>query len=140
MPCQNLVTEPTVRKTGSVVPDLPTCRVSLSNGKNCSQSTLAFAVWVTTGSEKQLIFKTDNSTNVAIWYAQSSKSKDLMDLVRKIFLISAIHNFPVKFQHIPWSNNPTDDALSRLQMQTFRELAPGSKPNPTPISEHLFQL
>ena len=32
-------TEPTVRKTGSVVSGLPTCKVSPSNGKNCSQST-----------------------------------------------------------------------------------------------------
>ena len=63
-----------------------------------------------------------------------------MDLARKIFLISASHNFLVQFQHIPGSDNPIADALSRLQMQKFRELAPDAKPNPTPIPEHLFQL
>ena len=39
LPHQKLVMEPTVRKTGSVVPGFPTCKVSPSNGKNCSQST-----------------------------------------------------------------------------------------------------
>ena len=101
---------------------------------------LACAVWGHNWPSKKLIFKTDNSTNVAIWSAQPSKSKDLMDLSRTIFLISATHNFLVKFQHIPGSNNPIADALSRLQMRKFRELAPDAKPNPTPIPEYLLQL
>ena len=63
-----------------------------------------------------------------------------MDLVQNIFLISATHNFLVQFQHIPGSNNPIADALSRLQMQKFQELAPDAKPNQTPIPEYLFQL
>ena len=37
-----------------------------------------------------------------------------MDLAQKIFLISATHNFLVKFQHIPGTNNPIADVLSRL--------------------------
>ena len=97
-------------------------------------------MWGHNWPSKKLIFKTDSSTNVAIWSAQSSKSKDLMDLARKIFLISATHNFLVKLQHIPGSNNPIADALSRLQMQKFRQLAPDAKQNPTPIPEHLSQL
>ena len=101
---------------------------------------LSCAVWGHNWPSRKLISNTDNSTNVAIWSAQSSKSKDLMDLARKIFLISATHNFLVQFQNIPGSNNPIADALSRLQMQKFRELAPDAKPNPTPIPEHLFQL
>ena len=103
---------------------------------------LACAVWVTNWASKKLIFKTDN---VAIWSAQSSKSKYLMDLARKIFLLSATHNFLVKFQHIPGSNNPIADALSRLQMRKFRELAPRCKAKSnshprTPVSTLMSRL
>ena len=101
---------------------------------------LACAVWGHNWPSKKLIFKTDNFTNVAIWSAQSPKSKDLMDLAWKIFLISATHNFLVQFQHIPGSSNPIADALSRLQMQKFWELAPDAKPNPTPSWNTCFNF
>ena len=63
-----------------------------------------------------------------------------MALARKTFLISARHNFLLKFLHILGSNNPIADTLSRLQMQKFRQLAPDAHPIATPIPEHLFQL
>ena len=78
---------------------------------------LACALWGHLWPGKKLIFHTDNSTNVAIWSCQSSKAHDLMDLARKIFLISAQHAFVVQFKHIPGISNPIADALSRLQME-----------------------
>ena len=80
---------------------------------------LACVVWEHLWSGKKLIFITDNSTNVAIWSSKSLKANDLMDLARKIFLISAQHAFLVQltFKHIPSINNPIADALSRLQME-----------------------
>ena len=126
------------KDSGSVVLGVRTCIVSLSNGENCSHFLFAFAVWVHNWPSRKRIFKTDNSTNVAIWSAQSSKSKDLMNLAQKMFLISATHNFLVKFRQIPGSNNPAVDALSHLQMQKFSEFAPDAKLSSTPILEHLF--
>ena len=98
------------------------------------------AVWVHLWSGKRLIFHTENSTDVAIWSSQSSKAHDLMDLARKIFLISAQHAFVVQFKHIPGINNPIADAFSRLQMERFRKLTPDANPEPTPVPDHLFQL
>ena len=51
--------------------------------------------------------------------AQSSKSKDLMDLAGKIFLISVTHNFLVKFQHVPGSNNPIADFYLVYRCKSF---------------------
>ena len=50
---------------------------------------------------KRIIFKTDNETNVNIWSKQSSKCPKLMDIVRRLFLISVHAQFQVKFVHIP---------------------------------------
>ena len=79
MPHQKLATEPTVRETGSVVPGLPHASQSIQ-WKELFTIYLACAVWGHNWPSKKLIFNNDNSSNVAIWPAQSSKLKELMDL------------------------------------------------------------
>ena len=56
-----------------------------------------------------------------------------MSLVRKLFFIAAKYNFTVNIKHIPGTNNTIADALSRLQMAKFRQLAPSASPRETRI-------
>jgi len=55
-----------------------------------------------------------------------------MHLVRFLVLISMKHNFLVRAHHVPGVYNEIADALSRFQVQRFRELAPGADQIPSP--------
>ena len=62
-----------------------------------------------------------------------------MNLIRKIFLITATHDFQVSFKHIPGICNAISDALSHLQVQLFRQLAPQADPEPTEFPTYIWQ-
>ena len=93
----------------------------------------ACKLWGPQWRGKRILFRTDNETNVAIWSKQSSKSPHLMNLIRKIFLTTATHDFHVSLKHIPGICNAISDALSRLQVQLFRQLAPQEDSEPTEL-------
>ena len=99
----------------------------------------ACKLWGPEWRGKKIIFRTDNETNVAIWSKQSSKSPHLMNLICKIFLITATYDFQVSFKHIPGICNAISDALSRLQVQLFRQLAPQADPEPTELPRDIWQ-
>lgn len=56
-----------------------------------------------------------------------------MRLVRALFFISAKGNFHVLIRHIAGVDNCVADALSGLQVQKFRQLAPIAALEPTII-------
>ena len=55
---------------------------------------------------------------------QSCKDKPLMRFVKKLVSICLQHNIVFKAKHIPGIYNHLADSLSRLQVLTFRRLAP----------------
>ena len=63
-----------------------------------------------------------------------------MDLVRFLVLISMKHNFLVRARHVPGVNNEIADALSRFQVQRFRELTPGADQTPCIILPSFMTL
>ena len=75
----------------------------------------------------------DNHAVVDIWSSGTSRSPELMVLVRRLFFVAASHNFTVVLQHIPGTDNAIADALSRMQMTRFRSLAPLALTTPTAI-------
>ena len=61
-----------------------------------------------------------------------------MAFVRKLVSICLHYNILFKAKHIPGVRNQLADALSRLQVQTFRRLAPPHMDSlPTEISQYL---
>ena len=69
---------------------------------------------------------------------QSCRDKILMVFVRKLVLVCLEHNIAFKAKHIPGTHNKLADSLSRLQVQTFKQLAPANmNPLPTDIPLHL---
>ena len=74
--------------------------------------------------------------SVAEWFAiinsGHSKAPRVMVFLRFLVLISMKHNFLVRARHVPGAKNEIADALSRFQVQRFRELAPICRPQPLP--------
>ena len=61
-----------------------------------------------------------------------------MAFARKLVSICLHHNILFKAKHIPGVRNQLADALSRLQVQTFRQLAPPHMDSsPTEIPQYL---
>jgi len=76
---------------------------------------------------------------VDTWKKGSCRNKRVMALIRLILSLAARFNFILYIQHIPGVDNSIADALSRLQMSRFRQLAPNAteKPVQVPLRDEL---
>ena len=63
-----------------------------------------------------------------------------MDLVRPLVLHCMELNTEIRAKHIKGTDNSIADAISRYNMQAFRNLAPHADPHPTLIPPFLWQL
>ena len=63
-----------------------------------------------------------------------------MPLVRSLFFMAATGNYHVDISHIPGVDNCITDHLSRFSMQEFRQAAPDSAPEATPIFTPVQQM
>ena len=83
-----------------------------------------------------ILFFTDNESLVHVINKQSCKS--LMVFVRKLVAICLHYNIVFKAKHIPGVCNKLADALSRLQVHTFTQLAPAYMDSfPTKVPQYL---
>ncbi len=94
---------------------------------------MACETWGKHWAGKRVLFHCDNKAVTDVWQSGLSCSAQLMRLVCALFFVAAIGNFHVLIRHITGVNNCIADALSRLQMQKFRQLAPQAAQQPTPI-------
>ena len=76
----------------------------------------------------------DNESVCAIWKTGTSKSPDIMCLLRVALLEAARHNLVMLVTHISGTDNSLADALSRTQLEKFRHLHPGADPRPAPMN------
>ena len=72
----------------------------------------------------------DNESVVSIINSGHSKVPRIMELVRKLVLLSMQHNFLVQARHFSGISNEVADALSRFQIQRFRALASDADQSP----------
>ena len=61
-----------------------------------------------------------------------------MKLVRELFLCAARLNFTITAKHVPGKDNGIADALSRFNMQVFRQLAPHAHLTPVVVPQILL--
>lgn len=102
---------------------------------------LSLCLWGDEIRNCRILFFTDNEALVHVISKQSCRDRDLMFFVRRLLLVCLAKNICFKAKHIPGVRNFLADALSRLQLQTFRELAPASMNLlPTEIPPHLQLL
>ena len=84
----------------------------------------AVYTWGTHWAGQQIILYTDNQSLTYIWSTGSCKNKDIMRLIRAIFLFTAKHNTNLLLHHIQGHKNCLADALSRLQVKKFFKAHP----------------
>ena len=100
---------------------------------------LSLYLWGSAMCNKCIIFFTDNEALVSVINRCTCKDKTLMVFVRKMVAICLKHNILFKARHIPGVRNILADALSRLQIRKFLELAPTHfNPLPTQVPVELL--
>lgn len=92
---------------------------------------LAVETWGHNWQNKRLILHTDNQALVPVITNQTSKEPLVMKLVRRLVLVCLRYNLVLSAQHIAGIDNGIADALSRFQMERFRELCPRACTFPT---------
>lgn len=98
----------------------------------------AVGVWSHALSDRCVYFFTDNQALVHIINNQTSRDPAIMHLVRYFVLSCLNFNILFRAKHIPGCKNVLADSLSRLQVSTFRKLAPVMDLHPTAIPPHLL--
>ena len=105
---------------------------------------LAISTWGSQFSNKKLIMHVDNEALVSVINKQTSKSKNVMTLVRTLVLCLLQNNTTFRSEHVPGSSNKIADSISRKQWSRFRTLAPEADEFPTkiptPFAEMIFNL
>ncbi|XP_053392697.1 uncharacterized protein LOC128555162 isoform X1 [Mercenaria mercenaria] len=98
---------------------------------------LAVFTWGHLWKNHTIVFCTDNEALVAIINKQSSKLNSIMFLLRKLVLYCLQQNIHFIARHVKGKDNSIADALSRFQIQRFRQLAPFCNQEPATISQAL---
>ena len=94
---------------------------------------IAAILWGKYWSRKKIVFHCDNQATIGVLRKGASKSRDVMKLARKLTIIAATHSFSFQGEYIRSEHNNIADALSRLQMDRFRKLAPHAAAEPCTI-------
>jgi len=101
---------------------------------------VALFVWGDQLENKKIEFNCDNIAVVHIINKLSSKSEPVMKLVRALTIKCLFHNIVIKAKHVPGIQNDVCDALSRFQMDRFKQLAPDANPMPDSIPPFLWNI
>lgn len=96
--------------------------------------------WGSQWAGSRVIFVTDNQPMTQIWENGTTTSPTIMSVVRKIFLVAVQNQFSVAFKHIRGHHNPIADAISRFQMEKFRQLHPSAAAQKTQIPPEAWIL
>ena len=95
----------------------------------------AFFVWGPTWRGKKVLLHTDNEAATFLWerIRKSTKCSHLMQVVRKMYLVSTKNEFALSLQNISGSDNKLADLLSRLQVDAFHQMSPNADEHPTQL-------
>lgn len=97
-------------------------------------------IWGPKLRNKKICFNCDNESVVHILNTQTSKSDRVMAILRTLILQSLQNNILLRAKHVPGSSNSICDALSRFQMERFRQLAPEADQEPHKIPQQLWNI
>jgi hypothetical protein len=94
---------------------------------------LAVSVWAPTLANRCIVFHSDNEAVVHIINKQTYADNQIMCSVRRLMLTCLQHNILFTAVYFEGRKNILADALSRLQVAKFKQLAPWAHPTPVPI-------
>ena len=101
---------------------------------------LAVKLWGELWKRQKILLHIDNEALVYVINKQSSKSKRLMKLVREFILLSMKLDIVFKAVHISSKSNGIADAISRIQLDRLKMLAPDASEEPEQIPENFHSL
>ena len=101
---------------------------------------VALTLWGSFLAGKRVLIRSDNTAVVSIINKQTSKCNKIMRLVRYFVLLCLEENVSFRAKYIPGVRNNIADALSRLQMSRFRELAPSASTQGCAVPGFLWEL
>lgn len=91
-------------------------------------------------ANKKIMMYIDNNALVSIVNRQTSKSKRVMVLLRKLVLLLLRNDIMFKAQHILGKKNNIADSISRKQFHHFRQLAQWADLNPETIPDEFLAM
>ena len=100
----------------------------------------AVFTWGDNWVDQQIILFTDNYSVTEIWRSGRCKDRDMMRLVRALFLFTAKFNINILMKHIPGKVNILADSLSRLQEDKFHRKCRHADPAATPVSSRIWDI
>lgn len=101
---------------------------------------VALYIWGDDLRNKKILFHCDNSAVVYAINSMTSKSDNVMTLLRAFTLKCLQLNIVAKAKHIVGASNIVTDSLSRFQMDKFRRHAPQAQNDPDVIPNHLWKI
>ena len=101
---------------------------------------VAIYIWGEKLSNRKVLLHCDNKAVVQVINKQTTKSLDIMVLVRALTLKCLKLNIVLRAEHIPGCKNVIADSLSRLQITRFRQLAPEADDCPASIPSLLWNI
>ncbi|CAH2295916.1 Hypothetical predicted protein [Pelobates cultripes] len=100
----------------------------------------AIYLWGGAWRNRRLIVTCDNLSVVMVINSLQSRCNRVINLLRHLVLRCFQLNIWIKARHIPGKINRLADALSRLQLQEFRKLAPRAAAEGTQFPSDLWDL
>ena len=94
--------------------DLPEVKKAHINVKETAVVLLAARQWGARWAGCKVMVCTDNTTAMYAINKGTSKSPEIMWLLRQLFWLSCVFDFEIKCQHIPGTYNVVADCISRL--------------------------
>jgi hypothetical protein len=101
---------------------------------------LGIHIWAEQLKSQKLLLHIDNLALVHVINKKTSKSKNVMVLLRSLVLHTLHFNIQVRATHVPGKCNLIADAISRFQWQRFRQLAPLAEKFPSPIPTQFWEI
>ncbi len=96
---------------------------------------VAAKLWGPEWSRKRIMFYSDNKATVQSLNKGRSHSPEINKLIRSLVILATKHSFMFSAHYLEGIRNSTADAISRFQIDKFRELAPLADPHPTRLPD-----
>lgn len=101
---------------------------------------IALEMWSSTLKNSTIVLHSDNLVVVQIINKNTSKDPKLMQLMRRLMLLSLTHNLHFYAKHIQMVSNVAADLLSRLQVSEFKTRFPHIDKEQTPVPLSLVRI
>ncbi len=99
---------------------------------------LALQVWLPYFSNANTVFHVDNMSVVFILQNHTSTDKVIMQMIRRMVVLSMLHNVVFTSKHVPGKHNLIADRLSRFQVSVAREWAPWLATDPVVVPQDSY--